>query len=123
MEEFKDFIFDELQRYEKAQGRRINQDDFADYLGVDRPLISNWLSGKTKSPSSTNIQKIADKLGPKIYDVLGLNPPPAYFQSREIQAIYDATPPERRDELIEEMKTWVAENDFVISEIVDPPDV
>lgn len=50
--------------------------DFAVYLDVPNTSLSNWLNSGTKMRADT-VSKIARKLGPEIYDVLGLDRPDA----------------------------------------------
>jgi len=71
---FDKYIFTKIQEFEKDQGKRVSLDKFAEYLGVSRPLISHWLSGRTK-PSLENVRILAEKFGPEIYDVLELTRP------------------------------------------------
>ena len=71
---FDKYIFTKIQEFEKEQGKRVSLDKFAEYLGVSRPLISHWLSGRTK-PSLENVRILAEKFGPEIYDILELSRP------------------------------------------------
>lgn len=43
--------------------------EFADYLEVNRSLLSYWMNG-SRDPSEDNLVKLAFKLGFEIYDVL-----------------------------------------------------
>jgi transcriptional regulator with XRE-family HTH domain len=64
---FTDWFNNKYLEWENKQGRRQTITSFAKYLGIRQPYVSNWLNGKYK-PSGTNIVKIANKLGPEIYD-------------------------------------------------------
>jgi transcriptional regulator with XRE-family HTH domain len=55
-------------------GRRKTLDDFAEFLGVGRPVLSNWLTGKRK-PGAESLRLISSKIGFEVYDVLGLPRP------------------------------------------------
>jgi transcriptional regulator with XRE-family HTH domain len=46
-----------------------NVTEFADFLNVNRSLLSYWMNG-SREPSEENIIKIAFKLGFEVYDVL-----------------------------------------------------
>lgn len=74
MEEFKDYLFNQLQEYEKRKGKRTTINDFAEWLGVSRSLASLWLSGKIK-PSFDNTILISEKLGNEVFTILGYSPP------------------------------------------------
>jgi transcriptional regulator with XRE-family HTH domain len=51
-----------------------NVTEFADYLGVNRSLLSYWMNG-SREPSEDNLIKIAFKLGFEVYDILGQKRP------------------------------------------------
>lgn len=55
-------------------GERKTLEDFADHLGVSRPLLSFWMNG-SREPSEENLIKIAFKLGFQVYDVLEIDRP------------------------------------------------
>jgi transcriptional regulator with XRE-family HTH domain len=76
---FPQWLLAKVQEFEKQQGRRTSLDAFAAYVGVSRPLISQWLSGRTK-PSLENVRRISLKFGSEIYDVLGLPRPDPVLQ-------------------------------------------
>ena len=47
---------------------------FADYLGVSRMSLSRWMNGNNL-PEKYYVDQIADKLGPEIYDLMGMPRP------------------------------------------------
>jgi transcriptional regulator with XRE-family HTH domain len=50
--------------------------DYAEYLGVSQPLLSQWMGPKPKKPTSqVSISKLAAKYGVEVYEVLGLPVP------------------------------------------------
>ena len=55
--------------WEHQSGRRKTLQQFADYLGISSSLLSHYLSG-SREPAAENLDKIADKLGDEVYDVL-----------------------------------------------------
>ena len=55
-------------------GQRRTVSEFAEWLGISRSLLSRYLSG-SRTPSRKNAEKIAARLGPEIYDLLGLQRP------------------------------------------------
>ena len=55
-------------------GKRRTLTDFSKYLGVTQPMLSQWLNGRYV-PNTHNISKIAARLGPEVYDLLGLQRP------------------------------------------------
>ena len=60
--------------WQNEQGRRKTLDDYAEYLGVGRSVLSNWLTGK-RSPNTESLRVLSSRLGPEVYDVLGLDRP------------------------------------------------
>jgi len=58
----------------RREGGRRTIIEFADYLDVNRSLLSYWMNG-SREPSDDNLLKIALKLGYEIYDVLGKKRP------------------------------------------------
>ena len=108
MPTFREYLLSKLQEYEKEQGQRITLDKFADYLGVKRPILSLWLSGKNK-PSLDSVKRLSEKLGNEIYDVLQLP-----NRNQYLQRIYDAfenIPPEKQQKLAEEAEEYVVKNE------------
>jgi len=69
MPTFSEYLLENLQGLERQQGHRVTLDVFATYLGVKRPILSLWMSGKAR-PSFDSVRVIAEKLGPEIYDIL-----------------------------------------------------
>lgn len=60
--------------WQEARGRRATLGQFAIYLGISPPLLSHYLNGLRK-PSGDNVHKLATRLGPEVYDILGLQIP------------------------------------------------
>lgn len=61
--------------WQSKSGERRTLVDFAEYLEVTQPSLSNWMSGKYLPRGSKNINKLYEKLGPEIFDVLGIEKP------------------------------------------------
>jgi transcriptional regulator with XRE-family HTH domain len=65
--------------WQTKKGERKTISEFADYLDVNRSLLSFWMNG-ARIPNEENIIKIAEKLGFEIYDVLDMERPnPLHF--------------------------------------------
>lgn len=60
--------------WERKEGTRKTMVQFARYIGVAQPSLSEWMRGKYV-PKGQNLAKIAEKLGYEIYDVLGIPRP------------------------------------------------
>jgi transcriptional regulator with XRE-family HTH domain len=102
MASFSDYLLSKLQEFERQKGQRVSLDMFAEYLGVSRPLVSYWLKG-TK-PSLENVQILASKFGPEVYDALGLPRPNPFLQ--KISEIWERIPPEKQQKLAEEAERY-----------------
>ncbi len=60
--------------WQSEQGKRKTLDEFAAYLGINRPVLSNWLS-ETRKPNAESLRLLSGKLGLEVYDVMGLPRP------------------------------------------------
>lgn len=103
---FSEYLLNKLQEYEKQRGQRTSLDKFAEYLGVSRPLVSYWLKGTI--PSLENVQLLARKFGPEVYDVLDLPRPNPYLQ--KITQIFENLSPEHQRKLAEDAELYKVKN-------------
>lgn len=60
--------------WQTSEEESKNVSEFADYLDVNRSLLSFWMNG-SREPNEENLIKIALKLGFEIYDVIGEDRP------------------------------------------------
>ena len=82
--------------WQLIQGRSVNQAEFADYLGVEPSTYSTWIN-TDQPPGKHSADLIAAKLGPEIYDLLGLARPdtipldqlPRTVRDRLTTAVYE----------------------------------
>ena len=103
MTTFPEYILQKLQEFERAQGRRVSLDAFAEYIGVSRPLISYWINGKTK-PSLENVKILAARFGPEVYDVLGMQRPDENLEA--ISRLWQNLSPPQRQALREQAERY-----------------
>lgn len=82
--------------WQREQGERKTVEEFADYLGVKRGTVNQWLNGARK-PKGAYVRLIADKFGPEIYDLLGLARPD--FGASALEAIIRLLTPDKKAEL------------------------
>lgn len=104
---FSEYLLRKIQEYEKDRGQRTSLDKFAEYLGVSRPLVSYWLKGTT--PSLENVQILAKKFGPEIYDVLDLPRPNPYLQ--RINQLFERLTPDHQRRLAEQAEQYETDNE------------
>lgn len=72
---FRQFLEQQYRQWDRGQGQSYKE--FARWLGIPPTSLSNWLnSGYT--PGKGSIAQLVEKLGPGVYDALGLSRPPEY---------------------------------------------
>lgn len=79
-------------------GRHRTVSEFAAWLDIPRPLLSRYLNGQ-RQPSRENVDKIAARLGPEVYDLLGLQRPDPRIQ--RLVSAFDALDEEGKEELLQ----------------------
>jgi transcriptional regulator with XRE-family HTH domain len=90
--------------WEKGEGSRKTQQELADYLGIPRTTLSQYLSGK-RIPSGENLEKIAIRFGPEVYVLTGQIPP----ELKDLIDLYMKLKPGNRSEFLK------AFNEFLLS--------
>jgi len=75
MKTFSEWITEKFLDWQKSAGERKTLIEFADWIGVSQPSLSDWMSGKYKPKGSKNIDRLYIKLGPEIFDVLEMERP------------------------------------------------
>jgi transcriptional regulator with XRE-family HTH domain len=73
MTSFTKFLEKKYLEWQMKEGRKTLE-EFADYLGVGRQILSHWLSDK-RNPGMESVRQLADKLGLEVYDALELPRP------------------------------------------------
>ena len=69
MEQMSEFLNDEFVKYINKKGRYTSMSVWARYIGVSNTSMSQWMNAH-RLPTGKNAHKLADKLGPKVYDIL-----------------------------------------------------
>ena len=73
--DFSSWMMEKFKEWEQDQPRgRSSFTAFARYLGVKQPSLTRWMAGDNP-PDAGNIQKLSEKLGPEIYEILGFARP------------------------------------------------
>jgi transcriptional regulator with XRE-family HTH domain len=81
------------------QGEIKTQTEFAEWIGIDKVTLSRYIGGRRKNPDKETIKKIADKLGPEIYDTLGLARPDPQLQ--ELTSIWHMLAEKTKEDILE----------------------
>ncbi len=79
--------------------------EFAAYLGVARGTLDNWSRG-SRRPEGANVTVLAEKLGPEIYDLLGLDRPDA--RKLIVNQVFEALSEEGKTKAVEELRKLAA---------------
>lgn len=79
-------------------GEIRSQREFAEYLGIDKVSMSRYMNAKIRNPDMETIQKFAEKLGPEVYDVLGLARPDPQLQ--ELTSMWHTLDQETKDRIL-----------------------
>lgn len=90
------WLNEKFAEWEKTQGSRQSYYAFARYLEVSQSGLAQWMMG-SGVPGGDDLLNIANKLGPEIYDVLGLPRPNAMVQRLTVSITN--LPPEIRENL------------------------
>jgi len=83
-------------KWQNERGERQTLDTFAQYIGVTRSALNKWMNGN-RTPDADYADQIADKLGPEIYDLLGLPRPDPRLQAIISYTPYTEQPPATDD--------------------------
>jgi len=113
---FKEFLFEYFIEWEKRQpNRRSSFSAFARWLSensynvtIKQQLLSDWIKGRYKPEDEKYLLVLAEKIGEKIYDVLGLPRPNPYLQ--RINQLFENLPEERQRQLAEAAERYETEN-------------
>jgi transcriptional regulator with XRE-family HTH domain len=95
----------------------LSIEEFSRELGASQPTVTNWLN-KKYSPSFSTLRNIAPKLaellGPDIYEQLGIQRPDTTI-SQVIQ-VYDKASTEEKVEMLKMIREWAAERGYQVGE-------
>jgi transcriptional regulator with XRE-family HTH domain len=65
-----EWLHQQFLKWEQGRGRRSTVTEFARYLGITQQSLSSYMSGAYQ-PRGANLSKIAARLGPEIFDLVG----------------------------------------------------
>jgi len=92
----KDWLNSKFIEWERKQGGKQSYYAFARFLEVGQSGLASWMSG-SGTPSGDDLISIAAKLGPEVYDVIGLPRPNADVQRLTVS--FSNLPPDIRENL------------------------
>ena len=101
---FQEFLVDEFFKYQnRKHRRRVSETEFAKFLGVKVASYNAWING-VRLPDYANAVKLASRLGPQVFDILGME---RVSVSRDPQTMYIL---DHWSELDAETKTEILEH-------------
>jgi transcriptional regulator with XRE-family HTH domain len=107
MTEFSEWITRKFVEWQATQGRRKTIEEFANFIGVSRPLINMWMNANQK-PGKENIKLLAEIFGVEVYDSLGMERPNPYLE--RANRLWEFIPEERQKQIAEEAEQYAAQN-------------
>jgi len=107
MQTLPEYLTQKFLDWQATEGARKTLEDFANYLDVNRSLLSYWING-ARVPSEENIEKISIKLGNEIYDVLDIPRPNIYLQ--KLTRIWEFIPEDVQKRLFDEAGRYETED-------------
>jgi len=86
-----DAIIAYWQALDRKLGRRTSQNELAKELGNISPTTLSNLLNKVRLPNEENMHRLAARIGPKIYDILGVpaRMPDDPFLHEVVELLYD----------------------------------
>lgn len=87
--------------------QRISLDEFADYIGYSRSLISKWMNGNGL-PTKDGIIRLAELFNESIYDIFEMERPDPIL--KRISNIWENIPHEKKLQLAEEAEQYQVNN-------------
>lgn len=119
--EFKDWITQKYREWRgDAVGRERNMTEYAEWLGVSQPSVSNWMSGTYKPEEQKSVDALANRYGIEVYEALGIDVPRSYNSlykklSRLVSRWKDMTP-EQEEILLRKIQDFAEENGYLIAD-------
>lgn len=107
---FARFVEKKFLEWMLKEGGIRTQAQFAAHLGISQSGLNNYMNGKVEKPDIEVVIKLADedKLGPEIYEVLGMERPERGVS--ELQEAYESVPEESREEFLEMIEKYLLAN-------------
>lgn len=105
--EFSEFLEMKYLEWQRGLRQRKTVEEFAQFIGVSQAAVSFWMGGKRK-PSGDNVKLLASKLGPEVYDVLGLEQPDPDLAY--IEHVWGKLPDTFKEYIVDEVERYFAEN-------------
>ena len=103
MNKLPDFLKKKYIEWQCTLGHKKTLEEYAEYLKVNRPLLSFWMSGR-RIPNTDNLENIALILGDEVFDTLGLPRPNPNLQ--KIKRLWKFIPEDVQIKLTKEAEKY-----------------
>lgn len=97
---FAKLLYNYMRQVEDERHQRLSVSWFARHFGVKQASLSNYLAGNT-IPGDDNVAKIAERVGPIVYDILERpRPIPDSPLLRFVALSWDRLTPEQQERIV-----------------------
>jgi transcriptional regulator with XRE-family HTH domain len=114
---FSTFLTRKFLEWQLEQGESKSQAEFANLIGVKRTSLTMWMNGD-HLPENENVEKLANFLGPEVYDLLDLPRPNPFLQ--KINQIFERLSPEHQQKLAEDAERYERNNEANTKRVSKP---
>ncbi len=84
------FLTQKFREWEASTKRHQTVSAFARWVGVPQPTMTRWMTGDTMPTDINNVNKLVERFGPEIYDLLGMTRPhPVLTKLQELEGSDD----------------------------------
>jgi transcriptional regulator with XRE-family HTH domain len=89
--------------------KRATLQEFAEYIGYSRPLISMWMTGQ-RLPTEDGVKRLAELFGPDVYDILEMPRPNPHLQN--INRLWEFLPEDVQIKIEKEVEKYETQNEI-----------
>lgn len=101
---FKDWLEQQFLGWQRERRQRETLTAFAEYLNVSENTLKKWIGG-TRKPTGVSVDRLADKLGDEVYDIL--NVPRPDITVRALSRIVAALTDEQKQVLLHQAEKMI----------------
>lgn len=115
-DKFKTYLLKKQGEFDQILGKRTSQDEFAEHLGINQSVLSNWMDGNYK-PSAKSIAKLVKHFGAEVYDALDL---PRPDDPTGVNRLYKTISEVEKKNLKQIISEWADQHGYTIQADNDP---
>jgi len=104
------FLTQKFREWEASTKRHQTVSAFARWVGVPQPTMTRWMTGDTMPTDINNVNKLVDRFGSEVYDLLGMpRPDPVITTLQEMSASDD---PQVKEDWAS-IRRWLSDHGFI----------